>query len=763
MPKLLKIFFAMTLLFTTLSAVSNDVQANGNERIVTVELRNFIGNTSQLDIVLRGEYEYDETLFEEPLQPHTTYRLRVEDSKINIYLGSRKIGEAGNSFVIKPVEYNKDTYTSILLSNGNRHYLGELNFTVQSNQFIRPYNKLPLEDYVEGVVPREMPALWNSEALKAQAVAARTYYLRSFSREGAIINDTQGHQVYGGIDLTYQKRIQDIVTATRGEYLTHNGSIISAVYSSSNGGHTESNAIWGSAVAYLPAKPDPYDLAANNASAAFNIELEKEQISLVGKDLKAPEKWWNTAKELNTAPAESLKTWLRNNGYANKELKIVSIPKLDIAPARTSGNRIVSASIWVEFFVKNENGTYVKNSDGTIRKHLVKQENIKADQLRAMLGTMNFRSLLVTSFDTPVNVDITRTAGQSRMDTAIEVSKQLYPSGFPANHAHKTVFITTSSDFADALSAGPLAAQYGNAPILLTSSSSLPDAVKLEVQRLKAENVIILGGTTAVSNQVRNSLSSISSVNRVERISGSNRYETNLEINKRLNDVSGIFVASGSNFADALAAAPIAASQKWAIVLSKTNEIPKNSLSFIKDKNRQVNILGGALAVSEAVQNEIQTVVGSKNVIRLSVPGGNRYDTLAVILETFQNNLNLNNVLLSTGRDFPDALTSASLAVNTSSPLVLVGENKNENVEKFLATHRKNINAVNVLGGKQAVSESQVNFIADLSKTKYIINGRGFGHGIGMSQFGANEMARQGKTYRDILSFYYPGTNLSKQ
>ncbi|WP_198508221.1 cell wall-binding repeat-containing protein [Bacillus alkalisoli] len=763
MPKLLKIFFAITLIFTTISAVSNDVQANGNDRIVTVELRNFIGNTSQLDIVLRGEYEYDETLFEERLQPHTTYRLKVENSNINIYLGSRKIGEVGNSFVIKPVEYNKATYTTMLLGNGNRHYLGELNFTVQANQHIRPYNKLPLEHYVEGVVPREMPALWNADALKAQAVAARTYYLRSFSREGAIINDTQGHQVYGGIDLSYQKKIEDIVNATKGEYLTYNGAIISAVYSSSNGGHTESNAIWSSAVPYLPAKQDPYDLAANNASAAFKIELEKEQISLLGKDLKAPDKWWSVSRELNSAPAESLKTWLRNNGYANKELKIVSIPKLEISPQRTSGNRIVSGSIWVEFFVKNENGTYVKNADGTIRKHLVKQENIKADQLRAMLGTMNFRSLLVTSFDTPVNVDITRTSGQSRVDTAIEVSKQLYPSGFPVNHAHKTVFITTAADFADALSAGPLAAQYGNAPILLTSSNSLPDAVKQEVQRLNAENVIILGGTTAVTNQVSTSLSNISTVRRVERLSGTNRYETNLEINKRLQDVNGVFVASGSNFADALAAAPIAASQKWAIVLSKTNSIPANSVAFIKDKNKQVNILGGSLAISDNVRNELQAVVGANKVNRLSVPGGNRYDTLANILETFQNDLDLSKVLLSTGRDFPDALTSASLAVNTNSPLVLVGESKNANVEKFLEAHRNTINVVNVLGGKQAVSDSQVNFIADLSKTKYIINGRGFGHGIGMSQFGANEMARQGKTYRDILSFYYPGTNLSKQ
>src|SRR5690606_16978032 len=67
--------------------------------------------------------------------------------------------------------------TDSYISLNNRPYFGDMKFTIDKNGYVRPYNTLPFELYLKGVVPSEMPASWHVEALKAQAVAARTYAL----------------------------------------------------------------------------------------------------------------------------------------------------------------------------------------------------------------------------------------------------------------------------------------------------------------------------------------------------------------------------------------------------------------------------------------------------------------------------------------------------------------------------------------------------------------------------------------------------------
>ena len=77
--------------------------------------------------------------------------------------------------------------------------MGSVNFAIESG-YIRPtLENIPFEDYLKGVVPNEMPASWNVEALKAQAVAARTYSVKSI---GKVVPDTTAFQVYGDITGT---------------------------------------------------------------------------------------------------------------------------------------------------------------------------------------------------------------------------------------------------------------------------------------------------------------------------------------------------------------------------------------------------------------------------------------------------------------------------------------------------------------------------------------------------------------------------------
>ncbi len=136
-------------------------------------------------------------------------------------------------------------------------------------------NATSLENYVKGVVPREVPATWHPEAVRAQAVAARTY--ASYERAHPLtsryqICDTTACQVYGGVTSEHPASNR-AVDATRGEIRTHRGEPAFTQFSSSNGG-------WASegSMPYLPAKADPYDGWAGNPNHNWSTKVTDTRI-----------------------------------------------------------------------------------------------------------------------------------------------------------------------------------------------------------------------------------------------------------------------------------------------------------------------------------------------------------------------------------------------------------------------------------------------------------------------------------------------------
>ena len=121
-------------------------------------------------------------------------------------------------------------------------------------------NVVPLDAYVKGVVPREVIAsLWEVQALRAQAVAARTYAVNeraTTNRTAFDLCDTAACQVYGGFSAEYPAS-NDAVVATARQVATFQGEVIYAQFSASNGGYTVADP----AYPYLAAKADPYDEA----------------------------------------------------------------------------------------------------------------------------------------------------------------------------------------------------------------------------------------------------------------------------------------------------------------------------------------------------------------------------------------------------------------------------------------------------------------------------------------------------------------------
>jgi stage II sporulation protein D len=121
---------------------------------------------------------------------------------------------------------------------------------------------LGLEAYLKGVVPSEVPSAWPSEALKAQAVAARSYALSNLAkaRQYDVYADTRS-QVYGGLDAE-ASTTNDAVDATKGEIVLYNGKVANTLFFSTSGGRTASAAeATGTAVPYLVSVADPYDTA----------------------------------------------------------------------------------------------------------------------------------------------------------------------------------------------------------------------------------------------------------------------------------------------------------------------------------------------------------------------------------------------------------------------------------------------------------------------------------------------------------------------
>ena len=129
------------------------------------------------------------------------------------------------------------------------------------NKKLTVINDLDLEDYIRGVVPAEMPPSWELEALKAQAIAARSYALANLGKRakfGYDLKDTSEDQAYGGASAETE-RTNKAVQDTQGLVLTYNMKVVPAYYTASAGGKTvNASVVWGNDLPFIRSVPS-YD------------------------------------------------------------------------------------------------------------------------------------------------------------------------------------------------------------------------------------------------------------------------------------------------------------------------------------------------------------------------------------------------------------------------------------------------------------------------------------------------------------------------
>ncbi len=164
------------------------------------------------------------------------------------------------------------------LAIAGRHYRGRVKVVPGQNGDLWAINELPLEEYLVGLINSEISSEWPMEALKAQAVIARTYALfQKRSRKGRPfdVDSTVADQVYNGIDRE-DARSLTAVRATKGEVLLYRGAPIFSVYHSCCGGKTESGEnIWAGSYPYLRSTVCESCLDSPHYSWEYRLDQEK--------------------------------------------------------------------------------------------------------------------------------------------------------------------------------------------------------------------------------------------------------------------------------------------------------------------------------------------------------------------------------------------------------------------------------------------------------------------------------------------------------
>ncbi len=165
------------------------------------------------------------------------------------------------------------------LSINGRKYRGFVWVRVADNQLM-VINHVGLEEYLYGVVPREISPSWPEHALKTQAIAARTYALYHMIKREKELYDvfsTTSSQVYGGKDVEH-RATKEAIDATKGLIVSYGGRIALTLYHANSGGITERVAeVWGSDIPYLASVPDEFSVGKPGSSWKKKLSVEDIQ------------------------------------------------------------------------------------------------------------------------------------------------------------------------------------------------------------------------------------------------------------------------------------------------------------------------------------------------------------------------------------------------------------------------------------------------------------------------------------------------------
>lgn len=279
-----------------------------------------------------------------------------------------------------------------------------------------------------------------------------------------------------------------------------------------------------------------------------------------------------------------------------------------------------------------------------------------------------------------------RISGPGRVETSIEISRF-------ENTKSKTVILADARNYPDALAASNLTG--GRYSVILVQNQLTQEIIN-EISRLETQDLIILGGTNSISEDIERGLANIGGIKNISRIAGENRYDTCQKIFNHAKKKS-LILASGEKFPDALATSSIL--DQAGLLLTKSGQLPSEVQAAIEAlKHDSFLIVGGENSVQEGIASGIANQFQYASHTRIS--GNNRYETSTKIGDRLVSS----TVILASGENFPDALAASTLAQKIEAPILLVSKDKiDQSVIDYFKNH--NIKKVLVVGGQLSISD----------------------------------------------------------
>jgi len=317
-------------------------------------------------------------------------------------------------------------------------------------------------------------------------------------------------------------------------------------------------------------------------------------------------------------------------------------------------------------------------------------------RLEAQWGTWSKSTSLTGYF--AKSVVPTRISGADRYDTSAEVARKFSSASI--------VYIASGENYPDALSAAPAAA-HGDAPLMLVGRNFITPSVQAQLTRLNPGIVVVVGGTSVITDSVKATIQSLLPSSTVIRRSGADRYATSRAVTSYAfgpvaNTTTNVFVATGTNFPDALSASAAAGKLDAPVILvygpGATIDAATHTLIGTTFPVQQVYIAGSAVVVSSGIQSQIDALSGVA-VTRLA--GADRYATSVAINSNIFSTAT--TAYLAVGTGYADALAGAALAGSTGSPLFVVpGNCIPDSVMVSMAS--MGVSSITLLGGPTVLS-----------------------------------------------------------
>ncbi len=229
---------------------------------------------------------------------------------------------------------------------------------------------------------------------------------------------------------------------------------------------------------------------------------------------------------------------------------------------------------------------------------------LRPQRIVVLGGTAVVSQNVLNQLDAYTTGSITRLAGSDRYATAAAVSRATFAPVVPA------AFIATGESFPDALSAGP-AAIRSHGPVLLTARGTAPQALRDELQRLQPQRIYLLGGTSAVTDGVKQTLQGYTGAP-IVRLAGADRFATAVAVSRTFfSRPPATYLATGMNFPDALSAVPAAGRAGTPLLLVGPATVPAPvRAELTRLFPPRCYLIGGTAVIGNAVVNQLNGLLG---------------------------------------------------------------------------------------------------------------------------------------------------------